>query len=258
MKVIAEVGSNFNTEKDLLDSIKIASDCGADIVKFQYFSQEDLYGFGSSIHNFSPEMFPFLRDKALEHGIGFMCSAFSTKGYEFVNDYVDIHKIASAEISALDILKTVNDFEKPTIISNGGSSNYETLLAVQKLFKCDLTVMFCVGDYPAKILSFDKFKVFRDYFLPLCSVGFSDHSSDVLNIPKMAKDFGIKYLEKHVDFFNSKDSLDYGHSLNKSEFKLMVDNLNGLSYQLPQHSVRDHKRYYNEVLEKWVRPLVKD
>ena len=77
MKIIAEVGSNFSSEKDLIDSVEIAKSCGATAVKFQLFSECDLYGKGSETYNFNPKTLPQLKQKCLENDIELMCSAFS-------------------------------------------------------------------------------------------------------------------------------------------------------------------------------------
>jgi len=50
--------------------------------------------------------------------------------------------------------------------------------------------------------------------------------TDVLNIPRMAVDYGAVYIEKHLDAVG-KDTPDRKHSLNQREFKLMVEAING-------------------------------
>lgn len=255
IKIIAEVGSNFSSEQDLIDSVGITKQCGADIVKFQLFSQNDLYGMGSEQYNFSPKLFPHLKDKCLEHGIELMCSAFSPGGYDIVNEFVDTHKIASCELSAKDILKTVNEFKKPVIFSNGGSTLKEVHEAEDMLIDCDRTAMWCVGDYPAKIIDFKSFNLFQWAMSGKNKIGFSDHSIDVLNIPVAAKLMGADVIEKHVDFFNSK-SPDSPHSLNSFEFSIMCAALKDQTYHLPQQSMSKHKRIYSEQLKRWVRPIL--
>lgn len=254
MKIISEVGSNFRNEDDLMSAIGIARRCNADYVKFQLFSERDLYGVGSEAYNFDPRMLKRMRALADEAKIGLMCSAFSPGGYEIVNEYVDIHKIASCELSAIDILETVNSFKKPVIFSNGGSTLEETIELSKHLKDCKRIAMYCVGDYPAKVFHFDELYKFINEMSKTCDIGFSDHTIDVLNIPKMVVNCGVKWIEKHVNFFDVKGP-DGPHSLNASEFAMMCSWLKWGKLILPDHQMKHHRRYYSEKLKRWVRPV---
>jgi sialic acid synthase SpsE len=258
VKVVAEVGSNFKTENDLFQSIEIAKQCGADVVKFQLFSEHDLYGLGSEQYNFNPKLLRLMKIAADRVGIELMCSAFSPGGYEIVNEFVSTHKIASCEISDHHILETVNSFKKPVIFSNGGSTIYETMEARGKLNDCpEVTAMWCAGDYPAKLIMLSDFEVFIREMSPTCKIGFSDHSIDVFNIPMRAKQLGALVIEKHVNFFDVKGP-DTGHSLNRIEFEIlcrMMSNTPGMMV-MPPSSIRQHKRYYSQRLGRWVRPVL--
>lgn len=253
MKIIVDVGSNFSTEKQLLDAVGIAASCGVDAIKYQLYSEADLYGFGSEQYNFDPDLLPMLASEARIHGIEFMCSAFSVGAYDYVNGYVDTHKIASCEITAKDILTRVNSYGKPVIFSCGGSTLTEAHAAEELLKDCDRTAMWCVGDYPAKIIDFRMFQLFHWALSQSSKIGFSDHSIDVLNIPMKAKEYGAVVIEKHVDFFDSK-SADSAHSLNSHELAIMCAHIKGRTFHVPKQSVGAHKRVYNKDLDRWIRP----
>lgn len=261
MRIIAEVGSNFRDNKELLSSVGIAKTCGADVVKYQLISEFDLYGSGSKKYNFNPDIFRQLVAECASYHIDLMCSAFSPEAYDIVNDYVDIHKVASSELSAADILMRINLYGKPVVLSTGGSTIAEVKLALEYLPRCKVTLMWCVGDYPAKIIDFEKFLIFKREFEPRYKIAFSDHSIDALNVPILAKECGAEMIEKHVNFFDIVGP-DSGHSLNRQEFFAMCSRINrppkqrddGISAEF--QSVRKHKRVFNSELNRWVRPRV--
>lgn len=227
MKIIAEIGANFTSYADCLLSVQKAKLSGADIVKFQYFHATELYGPWTAKTNFSiySHWIPHLKKECDAMEIGFMCSAFSPTGYELVDNFVNIHKIASSEMVDIFILDAVNKTKKPVILSTAGADiETEIAPALERLKDCYVTLMYCVGDYPAKVTDFRHLEALRKHFGLNCSYGFSDHSLDVLNIPKLASSMDIQYLEKHVDFIGCEGP-DSPHSLNAEEFTLMVNHI---------------------------------
>lgn len=233
MKIVAEIGSNWVSFDDIKNSIIKAKECGADAVKFQMFTAKELYGseaYGEHMHQhyIHKTDLPKMLEICNEVNIEFMCTAFSSQGYEIVNEFVSTHKIASSELTDTGILETVNSFRKPVYLSTGGSSLDEIRLALIKLRDCKVTIMFCVADYPAKIVDFRNFMIMKEFFGNGYDYGFSDHSLDVLHIPTLGHLYECDYvLEKHVNFTSHKHTPDAGHSLNEKEFSLMVRNLKG-------------------------------
>lgn len=248
MKIIAEIGSNFKNLADCLNSISLAKNCGADIVKFQAFDHNALYGWhkyeagwdlstnkvigyardGDEKHKFKIpgqlplEWLPQLKAKADSIGIEFMCSAFSPELADEVNKYVSTHKIASAELTHVRLLEKINSFKKPVILSTGASGDRDIDLALTALKDCDVTLLFCVAAYPARYVNFSKMDKLKRFGR---KVGFSDHTTDVLNIPRIAQDRGAFVLEKHVNLSGVTDTPDAPHSLSLDEFKAMVQAL---------------------------------
>lgn len=233
IKVIAEVGSNWRTLDDCKMSIRLAKEAGANACKFQFFNHDELYGDGKGLDKIgtSPYM-PSdwlwqLKHECDNHRIEFMCTAFSPQGYSKINYMIQNHKIASAELTDVNILNTVNKLKKPVYLSTAGSHmQIEIKNALLYLTDCPVTIMFCVGDYPARIVDFRKLDQMMEYFGSGYDYGFSDHSLDVLNLPMLAKQRGCKVIEKHVNFTFHQDTPDAAHSLNFEEFKAMCLNLN--------------------------------
>lgn len=231
MKIIAEVGSNWKSLDDCLMSIKKAKECGADVVKFQYFNKFEMTG-GSKVYDVStPHLptnwIPKLAEYAHTCGIEFMCTAFSAEGYELVNNFVQTHKIASAEITDLNILDKVNSFKRPVYLSTGGATIEQIDQALSHLKDCPVTIMCCVTAYPARVVDFRHLQNLKEEFGTEYLYGYSDHSTDVLNIPKLAQNYGCSVIEKHVNFTSHTDTDDAPHSLSTEEFALMVRNIRG-------------------------------
>jgi sialic acid synthase SpsE len=222
MKVIAEIGSNFKTQDDCIRSVGCAKEAGADAVKFQYFTGADLYGplYGGT-RNLIIDV-EGLAEECGWKGIEFMCTAFSPTGYRMVDPFVKRHKVASSEITALDILNTVNSLGKPVILSTGGATGDEIARALLMLRNVPVTILYCEVAYPARVVDFRRFDELKARFGPVCEIGYSDHSIDVLNIPGTARDRGAKILEKHVNFTEHTDTPDAGHSISGKEFAMMT------------------------------------
>lgn len=239
MRVIAEVGSNWKSLMDCALSIKEAKSCGADAVKFQLFSPKELYGSDGSTKSgttpyLDPEWIHRLFELCQFEGIEFMCTAFSPHGYKFIDNYVETHKIASAEITDKAILEMVNSFKKPVYLSTGGASIDQVASALFILKDCPVTIFYCVTEYPAKIVDFRHLETLRETFGSQYKYGYSDHSIDVLNIPKMAYHHDCSVIEKHVNFTPYADTNDAPHALNAKELALMVKAVKGIEIPLPE------------------------
>ena len=221
--IICEIGSNWTTLDDCLHSISAAKACGADAVKFQAYTHEALYGTPGEVKGSLPlDWLPTLKAKADAVGIEFMCSAFSPELVEAVNEHVNIHKVASAEMTHIRILDAVKRSRKPVILSTGASGEADIREALRRLDTSPVILLYCVANYPAQAVDPRVIPLMRDRFgVP---VGFSDHSTDVLTIPKAAMDMGAVVIEKHVTFIKG-ETPDSPHSLTGDQFALMVRNL---------------------------------
>jgi N,N'-diacetyllegionaminate synthase len=230
--IIAEVGSNWTNFNEAKDSISFAKQCGADAVKFQVFTEKDLFGpgirgswFDENSTQLPLDWLPKLKDKADACGIELMCSAFSPELYDAVDPYVKVHKIASSELTYPQLLQKVKSLGKPIILSTGASCNGDVALALQELRGVKVVLLYCSSAYPSRefnLFHLDALK--RNFNVP---VGFSDHSLDVYYPALSAVEhFGAVVIEKHVNFAGV-DSADSPHSLSHSEFKRLCDILKG-------------------------------
>lgn len=228
--IIAEIGSNFARFDDAKDAISHSKAAGADAVKFQMYDAAALYGTEYVPEGFVPSIpadwLPKLKEKADACGIEFMCSAFSPEFYDVVDPFVQVHKIASSELTCPKTLEKVKSKGKPILLSVGASSKGDIEQAMQILHGGPRVVlMYCVSGYPSKQFNLFYMQDLAESFnVPM---GYSDHSTAVV-YPALSAvhHFGAVVIEKHVNFagINSPDS---PHSLSKEEFTLMCEFLRG-------------------------------
>lgn len=221
--IIAEIGSNFTSIDEAKDSISIAKNCDADAVKFQLFSEHDLYGSGSKQYNIDPKDLEKLKQKADAVKIEFMCTAFSLAGLNIVDPLVSRHKLASSELTHLLLLQQLELISKPVIASVGASSLDDIARASKILGSTDTTFLYCMVKYPAtnvNLFGIDKLK--QTY----TKVGYSCHTTDWYTPVAAVHKHGAVVIEKH---FKLKDmnTPDNAHSLLPDDFKKMVKAIRG-------------------------------
>ena len=245
--VIAEAGSNWkcgNFEDDLKQAqklIDIAIESGADAVKFQTFKSKSTYVENAGEINYLKsktkdiwklfdelsmpyEMLKELSSYCAKKNIHFMSTQFSVKDAKEVDQYVELHKIASFEINHIGLLKYLSDCNKPIIISTGASSYSEIDFALDILKKqrASLALLQCTSRYPAEFNSMNISaipKIKERYKLP---IGLSDHSIDPLVAPLLAIGMGATIIEKHFTIDKTLEGADHFFSLNPSELKIMI------------------------------------
>jgi N,N'-diacetyllegionaminate synthase len=224
--IIAEVGSNFRDLRDCLDSIAQAKKAGADAVKFQAYNSLAMFGqdLGRMKGELPLEWLPQLKEKADACGIEFMCTAFSPEILAEVDKYVEVHKIASSDLTHFDLLIAAKETGKPVLLSTGASSIGDISAAINVLGKENLIVLYCVSSYPTRMTDLRVMHMIGDEFDVI--TGFSDHSLDIVGYPVIAADNGAAVIEKHFTAIDA-DTPDRPHSLTVSEFKLMVDHIRG-------------------------------
>ena len=206
MKVIADIGSNWNTLDDSLNAIAACKKAEIDYVKFQYFTHEKLYGFPGKMKGELPQSWvEALAMRCNELEIGFMCSVFDPNDVEFINQYVDIHKIASSENSYAELIYLVSDTEKPLLISCGCKDSYNGV-SIRDIHKA--IPMACIANYPADTYPIEQL-VALSHDTSRC-FGLSDHNPSDFGY-ELAYRFGCSYYEFHFNPLKIK-SADSSHS----------------------------------------------
>lgn len=251
--VIAEAGSNWKIgtyDDDLKQAkklIKIASDSGADAVKFQTYRPESTYvsnpglsdyltknGISDDIskifekHSMPYEMIPELVDSCNEENILFMSTPFSINDAKIINQFVSIHKIASFEINHIRLLDFLAKTNKPIIVSTGASTYEEIDFCVNRIKSHgndNIILLQCTSKYPCPSSSLNLSvipKMKSRYNLP---IGFSDHSLDSTIAPLVSIGLGATVIEKHFTSDKNLSGPDHSFALNPTELKSMINSI---------------------------------
>ena len=238
MKIIADIGSNWNTLDDCLSAIENARISGIDIVKFQFFTFQKLYGCAGEMEGELPESWiHILSNKAHDIGLEFMCSVFDYADVSYLDNYVDYHKIASSEANDINICTKCLDTDKKVLFSTGA---IPTDIAIHNCKKSNgrMIPMACISEYPARHYPISTLKCFLENEIEI--YGMSDHNNSDINIGmEIAEKMGCSFFEFHYNPFGIK-SKDAGHSVE------VFRRLNPLAYPLEYDTSKARK-------PKWYR-----
>jgi N-acetylneuraminate synthase len=263
--VIAEAGSNWKAgsyNEDIKRAkklIKVASECGADAVKFQTFRTNTVYvpnagnsdyleksGIKKSINKIFEdaempyEMLQELSEYCEKENIQFMSTPFSVADAKAINDYVKIHKVASYEINHVRLLEYLAKTKKPIILSTGASNYDEIDFAINLLKKHHVrqyALLQCTARYPAPLESLNLLTIPEMRQKYNIHIGLSDHSLDPIVGPITAVGLGARIIEKHFTLDKSLPGPDHKFALTPVELKKMIETI-----RLAEKTLGDSKK----------------
>lgn len=228
--------------------IKCAKINGADAVKLQtytadtmtiksnkkYFKINDGLWKGYNLWNLYEKAHTPLKwhKELFKYAKSLNINIFSTPFDETAVDFLEklncpIYKIASFEMTNLNLIKKAAKTKKPLIISTGMANLKEigdTVKTAKQYGSKDITLLYCVSNYPSSIEDFNlnNIKILKDKFK--CKVGLSDHSKDNrVAIASIA--VGAEMIEKHIALDNQKKGFDIEFSLKGKEIKKLRDDI---------------------------------
>jgi N,N'-diacetyllegionaminate synthase len=252
--VIAEAGVNHNGSLELaFKLIDVASDAGADVVKFQTFKAENLvtqsaakadYQLGTTdVKETQFEMIKKLElsydihlkliSKCKEKGIRFSSTGFDTSSVDVLIELgVDFLKVPSGEITNLPYLRHLGSKGLPIILSTGMCTMLEVNNALEILKqsgskKSDITVLHCNTEYPTPMEDVNLRAMLSMEKELGVKVGYSDHTVGI-EVPVAAVAMGATVIEKHFTLDREMDGPDHAASLEPSELKQMVDSIRNI------------------------------
>ena len=248
--IVAELSANHNGSKDVaLKTIRAAKRAGADAVKFQTYTADTItldcqnedfkikqgtlwdgrYLYDLYQEAYTPwEWHRELYDVAKAEGLICFSSPFDKSAVDFLESLGNpIYKIASFEITDVDLIAYAARKGKPMVISTGIATEEDIRLAVDTCRSAgnnDITLLTCTSSYPAPIEEANlcmiadlanRFKV---------KVGLSDHTlGSIAGITAVS--LGACMIEKHFILDRSIGGPDAFFSMNELEFSQMVKDI---------------------------------
>ena len=256
--IIAEAGVNHNGDLDMAKKlIDVASDAGADLVKFQTFNADRLVTENASKADYQKlagdnnesqqsmlrklELTEAMHHELIAHcamrGIGFFSTGFDTESIDLLASFgQELFKIPSGEITNLPYLRHIGKLKKKVILSTGMSSMDEIECALNALEesgtpRARITVLHCTTAYPVPIsdVNLRAMQSIRTKFG--VDVGYSDHTLGI-EISLAAVALGATVIEKHFTLDRTLPGPDHKASLEPKELKSMIDGIRNIEEAL--------------------------
>jgi sialic acid synthase SpsE len=240
MLTIAEIGSNY---RDLDDILNYVHRLKADVIKLQSFIHYELYGEGGPTGNYIG--LPWLekiKQECMDVDKDLMISCFYHKSVSMFDEFVDYHKVASSEITYIDLLEEMAKTGKQVFVSIGGAYHDEIERAVSIIGKDQIILMGCEVEYPSRSGYPWTVKDLAGEFD--CRFGYSDHTTQVFMSRRICEEIGCHAWEKHVKFNSIDGKPDSATAITVIEFNA--------SGHLPVFEPNPHKRTLQN--GKWLRP----
>jgi N-acetylneuraminate synthase len=244
--IVAEIsGNHLGSQERAIKLIDAAVRCGADAVKFQCFTPEQMADPGVIVQSgpwagrellqlyretHTPmAWFPMMFAHARSSNVMPFASVFHPDDIGFLETLdCPMYKISSFELLDLPLIRHAAETGKPVVISTGMGTLFEIELAVAVAEEYGLkhesllTLLRCVSAYPADSKDFNLVSIsdLIKHFAG-CKVGLSDHTLG-LSCAVAAVALGATMVEKHLTLRRSDGGPDSAFSSEPEEFAAMV------------------------------------
>ena len=230
IKLIAEVGWNHMGDMDLAkDMISAAANSGADIVKFQTWSEKNLKP-GPWDNDGRREIYKkaelsledhfLLKEYCEKAGVEFLTSIFSVKD---ISKLLELKlyavKVPSHEIYNLDLIGELNlSFDK--ILLSAGACTWKELIDAVNIVSSDkLVLMHCVSAYPCLAENINLAKLNKIKTISK-EIGYSGHFYGV-DDAIAAISMGAAYIEKHFTIDQDLPGRDNKNAILPEDLKII-------------------------------------
>jgi len=248
--IIAELSANHNGKlQNALDTIKAAKEIGANAIKLQTYTADtltldcdkddfiikggtlwdekklyDLYKEAYTPWEWHKELFEYARSLDID----IFSTPFDKSAVDFLEQFEPTcYKIASFEITDYALVRHTASKGKPVIISTGIATKEEIEDVVnicREVGNEDIILLKCTSAYPAP-LEDANLNTIPDLAKTFGVIsGFSDHTLGT-TAPIAAVTLGAKVIEKHFILDKSIGGADADFSLDKKEFKEMINTI---------------------------------
>lgn len=250
--VIAEIGLNHNGDVDLAKQmIDVAADAGAQAVKFQKRTpavstpehmksvlRETPWGTMTYLDyryrvEFNREQYVEIGDYATLRGLDWFASPWDEPSVDFLEDLsVVAHKVASASVTDIPMLRALAATGKPVILSTGMSTLEEIDLAVETLGTENLVIMHATSTYPLPPAEANlrTIATLRERYAGV-PIGYSGHETG-LQISLAAVALGAVAVERHLTLDRAMWGSDHSASLEPAPFRDLVADIRVLEEAL--------------------------
>lgn len=256
--IIAEAGVNHNGSIDLAKKlIDIASDSGADAVKFQTFKTENLVSkyaekaeYQKQTTNSEETQFDMIKKLELDidihrelieyckkKNIMFLSTPFDQDSVSLLNNLgLKIFKIPSGEITNLPYLKQIGTLDKKIVLSTGMSDIGEIedaldILILEGTKKENITILHANTEYPTPVEDVNLKAMVTIGNTFDCKYGYSDHTLGI-EVDIAAVAMGASIIEKHFTLDKNMEGPDHKASLEPNELKEMVRSIRNIELAL--------------------------
>lgn len=264
--IIAEAGVNHNgdidTAKKLID---VASDAGADYVKFQTFKAERLVSPSAqkakyqikNDRNCDDSQLNMLKKLELSDSdhkelisycksknINFFSTAFDDEGISYLSSLnFDMFKIPSGELTNYPYLRAIAKIGLPVILSTGMANLDEieksiNVLVFYGIKKSEITVLHCNTEYPTPMTDVNLKAMLTIKEKLGVTTGYSDHTLGI-EVPIAAVALGAKVIEKHFTLDRGLKGPDHKASLEPNELKDMVNGIRNIEKAISGNGIKE-------------------
>ncbi|MFF0309549.1 N-acetylneuraminate synthase family protein [Streptosporangium sp. NPDC004379] len=239
--VIGEIGINHNGDLDIARRlIDVAADAGCQAVKFQKRTPEICVPpeqrdqirqtpWGEMTYleykirtEFGLKEYTAIAEHCRERGVHWFASPWDVPSVEFLESMdVVTHKVASASLTDLELLRALAATGKPVILSTGMSTLEEIDRAVEVLGTSRLVLMHATSTYPLppEEANLRTIQTLRErYGVP---VGYSGHERG-LQISLAAVTLGAVAVERHITLDRTMWGSDHAASLEPAGLEHLV------------------------------------
>ena len=255
--IVAELSANHGHKLDIaLESIHAIAETGVDAVKIQTYTadtltlncnKKDFVVSGGTLwddttfYNLYREAYlPWEWHQAIfkeARKCGLIC--FSTPFDNTAVDFLEtcdnpIMKIASFEITDVNLIRYAASKGKPMVISTGIATIEDIELAIKTCHEVrnyDITLLRCVSAYPAPMENINLCTMLDMKERFGVKVGLSDHSMGP-DVAIAAVALGAEIIEKHFILDRSIGGPDAAFSMTVEEFKSMVTSIRNVEKAL--------------------------
>ena len=261
--LIGEIGVNFYdiAQKEGISNIdaaklmiREAKECGIDAVKFQSYKAETIasknspaywdlseepttsqYELFKKFDKFGKEEYSILADYCHEIGIMFLSTPFDFDSVDYLDEFMDIYKISSSDLTNIPFIKYIASKNKPILLSTGASTLNEikqAVNAIEEVSAVDIAIMHCVLSYPTDYADANLLMI-KDLAqnFPHYEIGYSDHTKpdDNMLVLTTAYNYGANIIEKHYTLDKTLKGNDHYHAMDSNDVKIFKKNIQFLS-----------------------------